>query len=430
MTNSDISKLQRDLVMRLRKEEALHSQAVEQAFLSVPRHLFLPEEPVEKVYSDIAIMVKKDEQGRWTSSSSQPAMMAIMLEQLDLQPGMRVLEIGTGTGFNAALIAELVGRQGRVVSVDIQPDLVDAACRRLEEAGYEWVEVIHGDGGYGYPEGAPYDRIILTVASPVITPAWWAQLGEGGSIVLPLEIFSSQKSVAFVRRGHSMESVSISDCGFMMLQGAFAPEYPQRVPLGPVPGVYLAGSSKSPLAHRQLYELLAGTIAWVDWATGVNASVSELWTGLMLWLAVHPVGTLTGLVAEGNRARPSVIPPLIYSGHGQDLRRMETLLVTSENGAAALVRPPGHAAPFRDWGNSSGDDRLWTIPFELYIRQFGLDTTLARQIRETIRDWDSAGRPTSSRLRLRAFPADGKVEVMENEHLVEKQWGNILVRFE
>ena len=184
----EIQARQQALVDHLKEENCITTPVVEQAFLSVPRHLFLPGEPLDKVYSDQSIVVRRDAEGQWTSSSSQPAIMAIMLEQLDLKPGQRVLEIGAGTGFNAALIASVVGSGGVVVTVDIQPDLIEHARKGLGRAGYDWVQTVAGDGGYGYPEGAPYDRIILSVASSVIAPAWREQLAPGGKLVLPLAL--------------------------------------------------------------------------------------------------------------------------------------------------------------------------------------------------------------------------------------------------
>lgn len=137
MNNADIRKYQQDLVEYLKKANYLNTPQVEEAFLKVPRHLFLPGEPLDKVYSDIAIAMKRGEEGQWTSSSSMPAIMAIMLEQLDLKPGQRVLEIGAGSGFNAGLIASIIGPSGKVVTVDIQPDLIEHARKCLDTAGYD-----------------------------------------------------------------------------------------------------------------------------------------------------------------------------------------------------------------------------------------------------------------------------------------------------
>src|SRR5271170_7592414 len=112
------------LVDELRDSGRLTSPAVEAAFRTVPRHLFLPEMAASQAYQDEAFVIKTGPDGLPVSSSSQPAIMAIMLEQLGLAPGQRVLEVGTGTGYNAALMAYVVGERGSVVSVDIDADMV------------------------------------------------------------------------------------------------------------------------------------------------------------------------------------------------------------------------------------------------------------------------------------------------------------------
>ena len=156
----------------------IETPEVEAAFRAVPRHLFLPDVPLERVYSDEAILTKL-QNGQLVSSSSQPAMMAIMLEQLDLQPGHRVLEVGAGSGYNAGLMAHIVGDSGQVTTIDIDEDLVEGARNGLREAGRDAVTVVCQDGGFGHPDHAPYDRIILTVAAWDIVPAWREQLKPG-----------------------------------------------------------------------------------------------------------------------------------------------------------------------------------------------------------------------------------------------------------
>src|SRR4029079_19190306 len=183
------------LVGGLRDSGRLCSAAVEEAFRAVPRHLFLPGVPLPRAYADEAVAVQTVD-GVTTSSASQPSMMAIMLAQLDLRPGHRVLEIGAGTGYNAALMARLVGRQGHVVSVDIDADLVDGAARHLAAAEVSDVELVCGDGALGHPSAAPYDRIVLTVGSGDVRPEWVAQLAPGGRLLLPLALWGTQVSVA------------------------------------------------------------------------------------------------------------------------------------------------------------------------------------------------------------------------------------------
>src|SRR5574339_136221 len=123
--------LNQALADELKSRGWIQTPDVEGAFRAVLRHYFLPGRPLEEVYSDHVIPTKQDPEGQWISSSSQPAIMAIMLEQLGLEPGHRVLEIGAGTGYNAALMAHIVGETGQVVTVDIDDDLVESAREHL-----------------------------------------------------------------------------------------------------------------------------------------------------------------------------------------------------------------------------------------------------------------------------------------------------------
>ncbi|MCR4392518.1 MAG: methyltransferase [Candidatus Acetothermia bacterium] len=137
-------------------------------------------------YSDHPVIVRL--QGAWpTSSSTQPSLVARMPELLDILPGMRVLEIGTGTGYNAALLAELLGDPGLVWTVESQPDVAEEAKEVLAREGYGGVHVAMGDGFYGAPEGAPYDRIEATVGCSDLSPHWLEQLSPQGFMLIPLQ---------------------------------------------------------------------------------------------------------------------------------------------------------------------------------------------------------------------------------------------------
>src|SRR5262249_2794755 len=156
--------LRAEMVDGLLADGRIHLRGVEQAFRSVPRHIFLPDSTCEAAYHDEAVATKWQD-GVPISSASQPSMMAIMLEQLELCPRHRVLEIGAGTGYNAALMAQLVEPGGSVVAVDIDEDLTLGACAHLMAAGVDGVTLAIRDGALGYPELAPFDRIVLTVGS-------------------------------------------------------------------------------------------------------------------------------------------------------------------------------------------------------------------------------------------------------------------------
>ncbi|MGB6164696.1 MAG: methyltransferase domain-containing protein [Pseudonocardiaceae bacterium] len=148
---------------------------VEAALRTVPRHLFAPEVPLETAYANHSIVTKRNERGGPISSVSAPWLQAIMLGQLQVAPGQRVLEIGSG-GYNAALLRELVGPDGSVTTIDIDQEVVDRASACLAAAGYRDVRVVCGDGEFGAAEYGPFDRIIVTVGTWDIPPAWVEQL--------------------------------------------------------------------------------------------------------------------------------------------------------------------------------------------------------------------------------------------------------------
>ena len=214
------------MVDRLIAQGALWSPQLIAAFRATPRHRFLervyifqedrgwrevmirprpsPSE-LKLVYSDRALITRvsgNPADGFVTpiSSSSQPSLMAQMLEDLHLAPGQRVLEIGAGTGYNAALIAFVAGL-GRVASVDVDRRVLAEAQKHLQAYPERGVMLRHADGRAGLPERAPWDRIIVTAATPDLEPAWIEQLAEGGILLAPLAV---APGLAFVARGISI----------------------------------------------------------------------------------------------------------------------------------------------------------------------------------------------------------------------------------
>jgi protein-L-isoaspartate(D-aspartate) O-methyltransferase len=187
----------------LHAKGAIRSQAVQQAFASVRRDrcvtsfhtpdgmVDLPQdtlpsaEVLDRIYSDQALITHFDERGAPASSSSQPALVAQMLEALELAPGMRVLEAGAGTGYNAALLASITGAP--VVTMDTNQQVVEETRAALGRLGLDdQVTVVHGDGYDGWPAAAPYDRIIVTCGCAGLSPRWLGQLAPGGLMLVPV----------------------------------------------------------------------------------------------------------------------------------------------------------------------------------------------------------------------------------------------------
>jgi protein-L-isoaspartate(D-aspartate) O-methyltransferase len=159
------------------RQRGISDQAVLRAMDEVPREHFVTAELTDSAYADRALPIACGQ------TISQPYVVAYMTEQLDVEPQHRVLEVGTGSGYQAAILSRLVRE---VVSVERYRTLADTARERLKTLGYSNVTVIAGDGFAGAPERAPFDRIIVTAAAEEVPDALVAQLGEGGKMVLPL----------------------------------------------------------------------------------------------------------------------------------------------------------------------------------------------------------------------------------------------------
>ena len=174
------------LVEMLKRDGIIRSKKVERALLNVPRELFVPENYRDLAYADTPLPIGKGQ------TISAPHMVALMTELLNLDEGMKVLEIGTGSGYQAAVIAEIVApknskKLGKVITIERIPELAEFAKRNLERAGYiDRVKVVVGDGTLGYPKEAPYDRIIVTAAAPDIPKPLLEQLKPGGRMVIPV----------------------------------------------------------------------------------------------------------------------------------------------------------------------------------------------------------------------------------------------------
>jgi protein-L-isoaspartate(D-aspartate) O-methyltransferase len=239
---------QQGLVDELRRR-GVEDQAILQAFAMIPRHQFIdrfwtsgPPTPasdpgggrvvdeqagddvLEVVYApDVALLTAPPQ--RATSSVSAPYLIAGMLMELDLGPGMRVLEIGAGSGYHAALLAALVGDPGLITTVDIDADLVSRTCARLARLGLGAITVLAGDGDDGIL-GGTFDRIVATVGCADISPAWCEQLDEDGVLLAPLVHGSAHPRVRLTKLDGRLGGAYVGYSGFVSMQGTQAEQSP------------------------------------------------------------------------------------------------------------------------------------------------------------------------------------------------------------
>jgi protein-L-isoaspartate(D-aspartate) O-methyltransferase len=287
---------------------------VEAAFRTVPRHLFLPGASLEEAYGRDPVVTRRGADGTSLSSASSPKLVATMLEQLAVRPGQRLLEIGAATGFNAALLAELTGPAGMVVTIELEEDLAAGATANLRRAGYPDVRVICGDGALGHPGLAPYDGIIVTAEAWDVAAAWWDQLAPGGRIVVPLRLHGSglTRSIGFQRHGPgTLVSATAAVCGFVPMRG-ISEHAAQHISLGSdaVLNVDPADLPDHDALARVLDHPAAG-----HW-TGITVRDDDPAGYLDLWLATTVTGASFSRlsVTPQARARGLASPAMRWAG--------------------------------------------------------------------------------------------------------------------
>ncbi len=323
----------------------VRSAGVERAFRAVRRDLFVERfwvgrdsayevgadgwsaEALGLVYADEALITRRDADGSPMSSASQPSVVAMMLEALDLEPGMRVLEIGAGTGYNAALMAEVVGDPRLVTTIDIDPDVVAQTRGLLARAGYGAVEVICGDGALGHAASAPFDRVVATVGCSDISWDWVEQMHPDGLLLVPLDHGGSHPLVK-LRLGATgrMTGRIVGWTGFMRMRGDLETSGPWALRPPDVDG-------RAPDAVRPLFPALERALADSSPVTDTEA---EWWRMPSAWYDFHFFACLCDRRA--------------YRGP-------EGLGLVDDDGAsAALIRRDG----VRVWGGSGLYEELET----------------------------------------------------------------------
>jgi len=203
-----------DLINYLKNSRFLNDKKVEDAFRNIPRHEFVPSSELDYAYYNEPLPIKKNQ------TISQPAVVSRMTEWLDVKQGQKILEIGTGSGWQTAILSYLVG-QGAVYSVEIKPELVKFARENLEKLGMNNVNVILSDGSIGYPKFSPYDRIMITAACTEIPLPLLDQLADGGLLIAPVGDSSQSLVLLQKTRKEIVEIKNESHYVFVPLLGKF-----------------------------------------------------------------------------------------------------------------------------------------------------------------------------------------------------------------
>jgi protein-L-isoaspartate(D-aspartate) O-methyltransferase len=181
------------------------------ALRTVPRELFVPAGLAETAYEDRALPIGSDQ------TISQPYIVAVMTQALNLTSSSRVLEVGTGSGYQAAVLSQLARE---VTTIERRPELAEEARARLAVLRCDNVRVVVGDGTAGYPDGAPYDGILVTAGSPQVPEPLTAQLADGGRLVIPVGTAREQDLITIERSGDRLTRTAGERCIFVPLVGA------------------------------------------------------------------------------------------------------------------------------------------------------------------------------------------------------------------
>lgn len=203
-----LAALRQRMVNAQLRSRGISDQRVLEAMARVPRHEFAPPRYRDQAYEDHPLPIGEGQ------TISQPYMVAIMLEALCLQAGDRALEVGTGSGYVTALLAELTVE---VVSVERHQALADGAQQLLDRLGYRNVRVIRGDGSRGFAQGAPYDAVMVSAAAPRVPPELIEQLAEGGRLIIPVGWDDAQQLQLIVKRDGQPRTMLRELCRFVPL---------------------------------------------------------------------------------------------------------------------------------------------------------------------------------------------------------------------
>lgn len=397
------AQLRQAVVDELIAEGTIVSTGIEAAMRKVRREIFAPGADLDEVYHVYnGVVTKRDHAGNSMSSVSAPHLQAHMLEQAEITAGMHVLEIGSG-GYNAALLAELVGPAGDVTTVDIDRDVADRASRLLTEAGYPQVCVVCADAEAGLREYAPYDRILVTAGAWDIPPAWVDQLAEGGRLLVPLQVRGLSRTIAFEKTDGCLASRSSKLFGFVPMQGAGAHESTLVVLRGGE--VTVRFDDEPPAEARVDPSVLEGVLDTprVEVNSGATIGRYEPWATAQMWLATALPG-FCRVVVDRERSSGLISPPGRHS--------------------AAVATICGDALAYVTTRGTADEDRV-----EFVVHAFGPDRDthcLAEEVAEQLRVWAREHR-SGPGPQFRVYPADTPDDQLPQGHVVDKKHCRITI---
>ncbi|GHE98147.1 methyltransferase, FxLD system [Streptomyces griseoluteus] len=403
MTNTTVepaeaTRLRNKVVDELCADGNISSPEVEAVMRKVPRHAFIPDTPLDKAYDTyVAVITKTDEHGVQLSSVSAPQIQAMMLEQAQVKPGMRVLEIGSG-GLNAAYLAELVGPAGEVITVDIDPSVTDRASRLLEEHGYDKVRVLTADAAEPLPV-EEIDVVLVTAGAWDIAPAWIAQLKQGGRLVVPLRMRGLTRSIAFTQvtgeHGPYLESESARICGFVPMQGSTG-HREELLLVNGTPEIGLKFDDGLPADPHRLDN--AVTFPRHELWTGVVIGLSELIDTLQMAMAISLPGFCTMAVDEG-----------LDTGLVAPVNKRFSLAAVEEDTFAYLVTR-----------RTEDNKRI-----EYGVHALGPHAKqLADKLADMLRDWEANRRGGPSPV-IRVYPAGTPDDQIPSDRVIDKVYSRI-----
>ena len=393
MRMDTLEKFQRQLLEQSRRlfYKTPLSAATERAYLATPRHRFVsryrewgsPEwrqvtaenlaQHLPALYADRPLVLFGDDDANLQSTISQPSFVLRMLDMLQLQAGQAVFELGAGSGWNAALMGQLVGPEGRVFSLELIPEVANAAAKSVEAVGSSNVRIIAADGGDGYAPGAPYDRALFTAGAYDLPRPFYDQLQEGGLLMSVIKLEGGGDTLSVLRKtnGH-FESIDSMSCAFVQLRGkhqvdGLDPAVPEALPDWPE-------LQKHEISRTRFWWGGKGqeTLAWRTMAIRFFLAISE--------------PCFRAFKAE--KAPVRALEELYFG------------LWNQERHALVLAREDSLIA----YGNESARDQLL----------------------ERVRQWVELGMPSAASFKLKVYPSDRAVEPGENQWVVKRRESTFL----